>query len=373
MNSEASPRYQILAINAFDGGSHRSFLRGLIGGSDNDWTVLAGKPVHWKWRMRSSALTMADMTQQHVAKHGYPDLVFCTDMLDLPTWRGLLNDKRFADIPVINYFHESQWTYPTAPGSRVDHHFGYTNLLSAIASDACVFNSCFHRDTFLGASEQFVRKMPDSKSAHDWLALKAKSWVIPPGFDPPSFLPSRSAGEVPVIGWVSRWENDKCPQRFAELLQQLDHLSHDFRLVLLGARPADPKAASLEPLEQIRRSHGHRILYDGFAETADDYWHWLTKMDFVVSTADHEFFGIAVCEAMHAGAVPVVPDRLSYPEWVPSECLYRTTEDAIALLCLNKDERRLCSDVCRNQIAKFDRRLVASKIDNLAMRLIQAS
>ena len=38
----------------------------------------------------------------------------------------------------------------------------------------------------------------------------------------------------------------------------------------------------------------------------------------VVSAASQEYFGISVVEAVAAGAVPVLPDRLSYPEVVPA-------------------------------------------------------
>ena len=34
----------------------------------------------------------------------------------------------------------------------------------------------------------------------------------------------------------------------------------------------------------------------------------------IVSTADHEFFGISVVEAIAAGAYPLLPRRLAYPE-----------------------------------------------------------
>ena len=46
----------------------------------------------------------------------------------------------------------------------------------------------------------------------------------------------------------------------------------------------------------------------------------------MISTANHEFFGISVVEAVSAGALPLLPTRLSYPELIPSSahdrCLY---------------------------------------------------
>jgi glycosyltransferase involved in cell wall biosynthesis len=48
-----------------------------------------------------------------------------------------------------------------------------------------------------------------------------------------------------------------------------------------------------------------------------EYRALLRKADVVVSTARHEYFGVAMVEAMAAGAVPLLPARLSYPEIVP--------------------------------------------------------
>jgi hypothetical protein len=42
----------------------------------------------------------------------------------------------------------------------------------------------------------------------------------------------------------------------------------------------------------------------------------------VVSTALHEFQGLSVLEASQAGCLPLVPDRLCYPEMYPADCRY---------------------------------------------------
>ena len=63
--------------------------------------------------------------------------------------------------------------------------------------------------------------------------------------------------------------------------------------------------------------------------------------DVVVSTAQHEFFGVAMLEACRAGCVPLVPDRLAYTELYPNEQhRYRTRTQLLNKLqsyCRNID------------------------------------
>ncbi len=328
---------RVLAVEPFDGGSHRSFLRAVMRHSRHQWVLVSGKPVHWKWRSRSAPLELA-LAARDVIDDGPVDLVFCSSMLDLPAWRGMLRGSRVVDVPAVVYFHESQWTYPISPAARTDHHFGYTNLLTAIAADECWFNSDFHRDEFLTASEAFIQRMPDARKVHDFSLLAEKSHLLPPGFDPPDPLPEGgddAGGEI-RIGWVSRWEHDKCPDRLLEIIDHLEEMNLPYRLILLGARPPQPPAA----LQQLRDRYQHRIQHDGFAESVRDYWRLLRSMDVVVSTADHEFFGIAICEAIWAGATPILPRRLSYPELVDPRSLYDTLEDAVAMIASMRDTDR---------------------------------
>ncbi len=57
-------------------------------------------------------------------------------------------------------------------------------------------------------------------------------------------------------------------------------------------------------------AHGHL--------STEDYRYWVRRADVVVSTARHEYFGVAVVEALASGAIAVLPDRCSYPEIVPA-------------------------------------------------------
>ena len=58
----------------------------------------------------------------------------------------------------------------------------------------------------------------------------------------------------------------------------------------------------------------------------------MTRCDVVLSTALHDFQGLAVLEACAAGCTPLLPDRLVYPEIFTDTFLYRNEAEAIVRL-----------------------------------------
>jgi glycosyltransferase involved in cell wall biosynthesis len=86
-----------------------------------------------------------------------------------------------------------------------------------------------------------------------------------------------------------------------------------FRLALAGENEREDP----QEFDEVRRVLGDRVVHCGFLPCRARYHELLLRADVVVSVARHEFFGIAAVEAMAAGAVPLLPDRLSYPELVP--------------------------------------------------------
>lgn len=334
----ALDRLRILALQPFAGGSHAAMLAGWRRHSGHDWTVLELPPVHWKWRMRHGPLTLADQARRAFDQGAKFDLVFCTDMLPVHEWRGLVGAP-LAHLPLVVYFHENQLTYPTSDEAAPDLHYGYTNLLTLIAADAAWFNSEFHRREFQRAALDLLARMPDYRHADLARAAFDRAHVCPPGIESPMEPESpchltRDSSDIrPLrIGWVGRWEHDKRPDRFAEAIDRLANEKLEFELVLLGQRFRTKPAA----LQRIIEQHGDRVVFDGYAESRQEYWERLSEMDIVVSTADHEFFGIAIAEAVAAGALPLVPERLAYPELLGrgehpelATCFYDGTSDGL--------------------------------------------
>lgn len=363
---------KILAIEPYYGGSHQAFLDALIKRSGHDWSLATLPARHWKWRMRSAPIAMLDLVAEAVAGAGPPSSLLVSDMLDLPSFLGFAaRDHRcrdwIGDAKIIVYFHENQWAYPAAPESQVDHHYGYTNLLSAAAATECWFNSAYNRDSFLELSHAFVSSMPDSRRAIDLDRIAAASRVIAPGFDPPIDPSPHPGARSPLrIGWVGRFEHDKRPDRFLELLKRLHRRKLPFELILLGQR-----GRSCETLDEIRQAFGAVIRFDGYAKSRQQYGRWLGEIDVVVSTAEHEFFGIAICESIWAGAIPVTPNDLSYREYVPDELRYESLDQAesiIAKLSERRDWATLSQD-CRNRIADYRIDQVVNRVDQELKRI----
>jgi len=138
--------------------------------------------------------------------------------------------------------------------------------------------------------------------------------------------PSTESGPL-RIAWVSRWEHDKDPETFFAALRELANGGHEFRLSVLGESFGGVPAC----FGTAEREFADQIDHWGYLESSEDYRAALAAADVVVSTAEHEFFGIAVLEAVVAGCFPLVPNRLAYPEVLNGEagCFYSGMADGL--------------------------------------------
>ena len=304
---------RVLALEPYYGGSHRAFLDGWHAHSDHQFTIVGLPAYKWKWRMRQSAITMAQDCAERLARGEVWDVLFCSDMLNLAEFRGLA-PLPVARLPAVVYFHENQLTYPVRYEKERDYQFGLTNLTSCLSAEEVWFNSEFHRRDFLGAIPRMLRKMPDYRPLDAVEKILERSCVEPPGIQEPAPR-SRAREQGPMhILWAARWEFDKSPETFFRALRLLRTSAVGFRLSVVGESFRESPRVFVE----ARCEFDDEIVDWGFLPV-EGYRRALARADVVVSTARHEFFGLSVVEAVAAGAYPVVPDRLAYPELFDAE------------------------------------------------------
>ena len=332
------PRLRILYIEPYEAGSHAAFTRSLTGGLEADWTVLTLPGRHWKWRMRGAVAWLA--LERSTELRGPFDVMLASAYLPLAELAGLV--PGLATVPRLLYFHENQLAYPVRAGSagERDLHFGFTQLVSALAADRCAFNSAWNRDSFLAAARELLGRMPDAVPAA-WLErIAERSVVLPLPVELPDHLgtsgrevaagPERAVG--PLLLWNHRWEHDKGPETFFAVLERLAGRGVPFRVAVCGERFREAPAV----FEGLRELLGPRLVQCGFVPDRREYLDLLARAQLVVSTAVHEFFGLSVLEAVQLGARPLVPDRLCYPELYPAE--FRYGDEA----ALERELERLC-------------------------------
>lgn len=302
---------RILAIEPYFDGSHRAFLEGWRDHSRHDWTVLDLPGYKWKWRMRHASLTLAKRLDQHLAAGCEWDLLFCSDMLNLPEMLGMSSSLR-KSLPLVLYFHENQLTYPSRQPR--DYQYAYSNFLSASRADRVWFNSEFHRNDFLDAIREFLGKMPDFRHLEAVDSIREKSEVQSPGISPLNFDSSQTGAALRIL-WCARWEHDKNPDDFFAAIRRLKADGHPFRLGVIGASFREIPAC----FERAKVEFEAEIDHWGYQSSAANYQNVLAWADVVVSTANHEFFGLSVVEAISAGVFPLLPQRLAYPEVVGAD------------------------------------------------------
>jgi glycosyltransferase involved in cell wall biosynthesis len=313
-------RQRILLLSAYQADSHAWWTQWLEQRfADIDWRRLTLPGRHFKWRIRGNPLSWIDRIAE--ASAGV-DRVLATSMVDLATLRGL--HPALAAIPTDYYFHENQFAYPVGPDQRPSLEPQIVQLYGALAADRLLFNSEWNRRSFLDGVAALLRRMPDAVPAGIVERLAPKTAVVPVPIAPPA--PGNAGRDAQLILWNHRWEYDKAPAVFADALIRLAEAGYAFRLALLGPRPHPPPPA----LTRLVDALGDRIVANGHRPRRD-YEALLQQAGVVVSTAIHEFQGLGMLEATAAGATPLVPDALVYPEQYPLEYRYPAGDaDALA-------------------------------------------
>ncbi|GAB4245009.1 MAG: DUF3524 domain-containing protein [Thermoleophilia bacterium] len=396
---EPPPSLRVWALEPYFGGSHRQFLEGLaaFGRHTLDLFTLPGR--HWKWRMHGGGLRLAELCREALRRPGAgtgstpfgpsgssrssgsirPQVLFASSMLDVPGFLAVAPPEA-GRVPLILYMHENQLTYPLPSGVQRDLTYGLRQLAGAAAAESVLFNSHFHREEFLSACRSLLEEVPDEPPWTTFEQVASKARVLPLGVDlrrldryrpaaevrrGPAGLPSGEGArsEPPLILWNQRWEYDKGPGEFFRALYALEEMGLEFRVAVAGAGQGAPSAEFAEARTRL----ADRLVHWGRADSGREYAELLWRADIVVSTALHDFFGVAVVEAIYCGCRPVLPAKLSYPELIPEEAraevLYGD-EGPVGLLRRAVEEGTPWSrEWQRTWVARYDWAVMAPRYD----------
>lgn len=339
------PVARVLLVEPWFAGSHRAWAEGLRRHSRHKIELLAREPGGWRTTIEQSARELA------AGVGTAPDVLIASSMMDLLEFKERAG---FPDVPTLLYLHENQLTYDR---SKPDLARGAINWRSVVAADRIAFNSAFHLADFFSAVPSLGVAAPALAQARD------RSIVLAVGIDALRLAgPDARVDGPPVVLWNHRWEGDKDPGSFVEAV--LKNADVPFRLILAG-EGLRAEGYTTPLTDRL----GDRVLHTGFAPP-ELYPTLLRQADVVVSTARQEFFGVSTAEAMSCGAVPLVPNRLAYPELLGSElagCLYEpgTLAGRLASLVTDHATRRSLRPLAATAGKRFDWRAVAPRYDEV--------
>ncbi|WDE06776.1 DUF3524 domain-containing protein [Thalassomonas viridans] len=306
---------RILLLSAYDAVSHQHWRKGLVSRfPEYDWTVLTLPGRFFSWRIRGNSLSWA-FSERECLEQSY-DLLIATSMTDLSALKGLV--PVLAGVPSIVYFHENQFAYPLSGKEFSSVEPQMLTLYSALAADSIVFNTRYNQETFFSGAAALLKKLPDQVPAGLMELLAAKARVLPvPLQDSALMAGTPQAGALQVI-WNHRWEYDKGPELLYRVMQVLKQ-----REIAVKFHLAGQQFRYIPPVfEQLKQDCGDLIATWGYVDSREAYDALLQKSDVVLSTALHDFQGIAVLEGVAGGCIPVVPDRLAYPELFAGQFCY---------------------------------------------------
>ncbi|XP_067937985.1 tRNA-queuosine alpha-mannosyltransferase-like [Watersipora subatra] len=313
-----------IIVEPFYGGSHKQLLNTVFGDvSSRPYTSIYTLPAKkWHWKARTSALYFSQQIPL-VEKGSTNTTIFASSVLNLAELVALRPD--LAACRKLLYFHENQLQYPLQKSQQRDFQYGYNQILSGLVADINLFNSRYNMESFLEKIPSFLKTVPDGRADAQQIVetLRIKSRLLYFALDLPpldNYL-SISKGDVLHIVWPHRWEHDKDPNTFFQVLEDMKTEQLAFRVSILGEKYNETP----EVFKRMQEVMGDYIVEWGYQESKEKYYQVLSSAHVVVSTALHEFFGVAMLEAVHFGCYPLAPHGLAYPEHFPEECLYRTT------------------------------------------------
>jgi glycosyltransferase involved in cell wall biosynthesis len=289
------------------------------------------KPRHWRWRMQGAHFELAPRINALLKQYDL-EFIWISSIVDICALKGLL----CARVPFVTFFHEHQMSYPLKKGqSRSAQELLRDEVLPGLhasqllSSDLCLFSSDYNRDSFFLGLQRFFNSRPEKLST-GLNNIKESHFQRTRVCPLPLLGPFKEAVDFQSrprrLLWNHRWEFDKDPDTFIELVIELKDKGHDFELELLGQEKRGI-------FDSLKEDAALRISSFGGPVDRNDYLERLSFCRVLPVTSRHDIFGLSVREAILSGVIPLLPDRMVYPECIPEHLhkllIYKDKTDLI--------------------------------------------
>ena len=111
--------------------------------------------------------------------------------------------------------------------------------------------------------------------------LREKAKLLYPGCCFPGENPALTPfdGRPPLVIWNHRWEFDKNPDAFFDVLDRMQVQGPDFRLAVMGENFSKKPAV----FKNLEKRFGKRLVHCGYMESQDAYYRMLQNGHIVIS------------------------------------------------------------------------------------------
>lgn len=170
----------------------------------------------------------------------------------------------------------------------------FVSINFSLAADIVLFNSDFNRTSFLNNIHSFLNIQSDFKLRNIKEKIEPKCQVL---YFPINFhkMPTRIHSHDDELErglhliWPHRWEHDKNPREFIDALLELNKRQRQFRVSIIGESFQTIPAC----FDGVQVQLGAKLINFGYLNR-DEYFQCLLDGDIVISTADHEFYGVSM-------------------------------------------------------------------------------